>query len=195
MIEIFFLAIALSMDAFAVSLTLGTQNLKHIKRAALFIGLFFGIFHLVMPLLGYLGGVALLGWLEVYASVIAFVLLLGIGLNMVYHAISNHDSATTAQTINGKENVQQASLSQQHSHSSLLLLALATSIDALAVGFTLPIMSVSGFYVCIIIGVVCFGFTYTGVKIGKKYAKYLGNKAELVGGLLLIALGVKVLFF
>jgi len=179
MFEITILAIALSMDAFAVSLTMGVSNPKKIQKLALLAGLYFGLFQGLMPLFGYLGGVALFGWIGGFAHWIAFILLVIIGLKMIYEAVTSQPEKSAA--------------SKTYSHYSLLLLAIATSIDALAAGFSLTLMNINGIYACIIIGIITFLFSYAGVLMGRSTSVWLGNKAEIFGGIVLILLGVKVL--
>lgn len=179
MIEIIFLAIALSMDAFAVSLTIGVSNPKKIQKMALLAGLYFGIAQGLMPLFGYLGGVAILGWLGEYTHWIAFILLLIIGIKMVYEALSSPPEKGVT--------------SKKYSHHALFMLAIATSIDALAAGFSLTLMSINGIYACIIIAIITFLFSYAGVLMGRSTSAWLGNKAEIFGGVVLIFLGFKVL--
>ncbi len=179
MIEIIFLAIALSMDAFAVSLTIGVSNPKQIQKMALLAGLYFGISQGLMPLFGYIGGVAIFGWLGEYTKWIAFILLLIIGLKMVYEALTSLP--------------EKGEISKKYSHHALLMLAIATSIDALAAGFTLTLMSINGIYACIIIAIITFLFSYAGVLMGRSTSVWLGNKAEIFGGVVLIFLGFKVL--
>lgn len=179
MIEIIFLAIALSMDAFAVSLTIGVSNPKKIQKMALLAGLYFGIAQGLMPLFGYLGGVAILGWLGEYTHWIAFILLLIIGIKMVYEALTSPPEKGVT--------------SKKYSHHAFLMLAIATSIDALAAGFSLTLMSINGIYACIIIAIITFLFSYAGVLMGRSTSAWLGNKAEIFGGVVLIFLGFKVL--
>lgn len=179
MIEIIFLAVALSMDAFAVSLTIGVSNPKQIQKMALLAGLYFGIAQGLMPLFGYLGGVAIFGWLGEYTQWIAFILLLIIGIKMVYEALTSSPEKGVT--------------SKKYSHHALLMLAIATSIDALAAGFTLTLMSINGIYACIIIAIITFLFSYAGVLMGRSSSVWLGNKAEIFGGVVLIFLGFKVL--
>lgn len=179
MTEIILLAVALSMDAFAVSLTMGVSNPKKIQKLALMAGVYFGVFQGIMPLFGYLGGVAIFGWLGNFAHWIAFALLLIIGLKMIYEAV------TPSQ--------EEEQISKSYSHYAFLVLAIATSIDALAAGFSLPLMSVNGLYACLIIAITTFLFSYAGVTMGRRTAHWLGNKAEIFGGIVLIALGFKIL--
>lgn len=175
MLEIFFLALALSMDAFAVAIGLGSKRCA--PGTALQAGLYFGVFQALMPLIGYLGGRSLLGWLDGYTHWLAFALLLAIGLKMVLEGFrDNPEKAIPAPT-----------------GQVLLLLALATSIDALAAGFTLPLLPVNAYLACLLIGVTTFLLSMLGVAIGRRTGTWLESKAELFGGTVLIVLGFKFL--
>lgn len=178
MIEVLILAVALSMDAFAVSIGLGAKHNSNIMRLSLMSAIYFGIFQGVMPLIGYLGGRGVLGWIESYASWVAFLLLLLIGIKMI------HDSF--AEGI--EEDITQIT------HRVMLILAIATSIDAMAAGFSLTVLDVNPLIACFIIGSVTFFFSWLGVLIGSKSGTWLESKAELLGGITLILIGVKILF-
>lgn len=175
MIEVFILAVALSMDAFAVSIGLGSKgNHKHLGLKA---GLYFGLFQALMPFIGYLAGRGVLGWVEHYAPWIACGLLTAIGAKMIYEA--------TQEGV--EENISQIT------PKVMLLLAIATSIDAMAAGFTLTLLQVDAWLACAIIGITTFGFSWLGVQIGKKSGTWLESKAELFGGVVLILIGLKML--
>jgi len=178
MIEVLLLALALSMDAFAVSLTLGIRHPDHINKMAVIAGLYFGVFQGAMPLIGYFGGVVMLDWLGDFTHWIAFLLLTLIGLKMIFEA--------------AKTNSEDKAELSSYSHHAMLLLAIATSIDALAAGFSLSLMDVNGLLACLIIGFVTFLFSYIGVKMGKKTSRFIGNKAEFLGGIVLVLLAIKV---
>lgn len=179
MIEVVILAIALSMDAFAVSIGLGSKRLKATQSLAVMAGIYFGLFQGFMPLIGYLGGKGVLGWVEAYASWIAFVLLLLIGGKMIYESLSEGIEEDISNIT----------------HKVMLMLAIATSIDAMAAGFTLTLLEVSPFMACAIIGITTFIFSYAGVFIGVKSGTWLESKAELLGGIILILIGFKMLLF
>ncbi len=175
MIEIIVLAVALSMDAFAVSIGLGTRS--NSPKLAIKAGLFFGVFQGLMPFIGYLGGRGLTGWFDAYAHWIAFGLLLLIGAKMIYEGcqegIEEDISAITNKTM--------------------LILSLATSIDAMAAGFSLTLLNVNAFVACLIIGVTTFLFSWAGVLIGKRSGSWLESRAEIFGGSVLILIGIKIL--
>lgn len=178
MIEVTFLAIALSMDAFAVSIGLGSKGTKDTHSLALMCGLYFGVFQGIMPLIGYAGGLGIFGWVESYAPWIAFSLLLLIGLKMIYEGLSEGIEEDIAQIT----------------HKVMIMLAIATSIDAMAAGFTLTLLSSNPFLACIAIGATTFGFSWAGTYIGAKTGTWLESKAEILGGAVLVLIGIKMLF-
>ncbi|OIQ00137.1 MAG: manganese efflux pump MntP [Zetaproteobacteria bacterium CG2_30_46_52] len=179
MLEITLLAVALSMDAFAVSIGLGSKESINHTGLALKAGLYFGIFQALMPLIGYLGGIGVLGWIEGFAPIIAFILLLLIGGKMIYEAFQEGIEEDIAAVT----------------HKMMMVLAIATSIDALAAGFTLTLLDFNPLLACFIIGVTTFIFSFFGVFIGSKMGTWLENKAEFLGGVILIGIGFKILFF
>jgi manganese efflux pump family protein len=177
MIEVIVLAVALSMDAFAVSIGLGSKHRRKTISLALMSGIYFGVFQALMPLIGYLGGKGILGWVESFAPWIAFLLLLLIGGKMIYEAYAEGIEEDIAVIT----------------HRVMLMLAIATSIDAMAAGFSLTLLDVDPFVACAIIGVTTFGFSWIGVLIGNKTGTWLESKAELLGGVVLILIGFRVL--
>jgi putative Mn2+ efflux pump MntP len=179
MLEVIILASALSMDAFAVSIGLGSKHQRQTRSLAFMSGIYFGLFQALMPLLGYLGGKGVLGWVEGYARWLAFGLLLLIGGKMIYEALSEGIEEDIAIIT----------------HRVMLILAIATSIDAMAAGFTLTLMAVNPFLACAIIGVTTLLFSGLGVYIGAKSGTWLESKAELFGGVVLILIGLKILLF
>jgi putative Mn2+ efflux pump MntP len=179
MIEVLILAVALSMDAFAVSIGLGSKHLQRTKSLALMAAIYFGLFQALMPMIGFLGGKGVLGWVEDYAHWIAFFLLMLIGGKMIYESVSEGIEEDIAQIT----------------HKVMLILAIATSIDAMAAGFTLTLMEVNPFLACGIIGITTFLFSWIGVFVGAKSGTWLESKAELLGGVILILIGFKLLLF
>ena len=177
MIEVLILAVALSMDAFAVSIGLGAKHNSKILPLGLMSAVYFGLFQGVMPLIGYIGGKGVLGWIESYAPWIAFLLLLLIGTKMLYESFSEGIEEDIAKIT----------------HRVMLILAIATSIDAMAAGFTLTILDVNPFIACFIIGITTFFFSWLGVLIGSRSGTWLESKAEFLGGVTLILIGIKVL--
>ncbi len=179
MIEVLILAVALSMDAFAVSIGLGSKHLQRTKSLALMAAVYFGLFQALMPMIGFLGGKGVLGWVEEYAHWIAFFLLMLIGGKMIYESVSEGIEEDIAQIT----------------HKVMLILAIATSIDAMAAGFTLTLMEVNPFLACGIIGITTFLFSWIGVFVGAKSGTWLESKAELLGGVILVLIGFKLLLF
>ena len=177
MIEVLLLAIALSMDAFAVSIGLGSKHKLKPTSLALMSGAYFGLFQALMPLIGYLGGKGVLGWVEEYAALISFLLLILIGGKMIFESF--------AEGI--EEDITNIT------HRVMLMLAIATSIDAMAAGFALTLLDINPFIACFIIGVTTFLFSYIGVFIGTKSGTWLESKAEFFGGVVLILIGLKIL--
>lgn len=176
-IEIIFLAVGLAMDAFAVAickgLALGKLRLKHY----LIVGIWFGGFQALMPLIGYLLGTTFSGYIQKFDHWIAFVLLCIIGGNMIREALS------------GDEEEHKADIA----FFSMLMLAIATSIDALAVGVTLAFYDVSIWLAILLIGVITFIISAIGVKIGNVFGTRYKQKAEIAGGAILIIIALKLL--
>lgn len=184
MIEVVILAFALSMDAFAVSIGLGSKQtvdskqVKNTSTLALMAAVYFGLFQGLMPLLGYLGGHGVLGWVESYAPWIAFGLLVLIGGKMIYGAYAEGIEEDIAAIT----------------HKVMLILAIATSIDAMAAGFSLTLLDVNPFIACAVIAVTTCLFSWLGVYIGKRSGTWLESRAELFGGIVLILIAFKMLF-
>ena len=176
-IELFVLAVGLSMDAFAVSvckgLSLGKIKWKHMCIA----GAWFGGFQALMPLIGYFLGRFFTDMIEQYDHWIAFILLVLIGGNMVKEALG------------GEEEDLDCSMSPK----TMFVLAVATSIDALAVGVTFAFLKVAIVPAVTFIGVVTFVCSAIGVKIGSIFGVKYKSKAELCGGIILMLIGVKIL--
>lgn len=177
MFEVILLAAALSMDALAVSIGLGAKKTAAVRPLALKAGIFFGLFQALMPLIGYLAGAGFLPYIEHIDHWIAFILLAMIGGKMVYASFSEEIGEDIAQVTN----------------RVMLLLAIATSIDALAAGFTLTLFELAPMVSILLIGVTTFLFSFAGIYIGHTTGTFLESKAELLGGLILIAIGIKVL--
>jgi len=178
MVEVVILAIALSMDAFAVSIGLGSKHTNKTTSLAVLAGIYFGVFQALMPLIGYMGGRGILGWIEAYAPWVASLLLLLVGGKMIYESISEGIEESIAKIT----------------HKLMLLLAIATSIDAMAAGFSLTVLDVNPFTACAIIGLITLVFSWAGVFIGAKSGTWLESKAEVFGGVVLLLIAVKMLF-
>ena len=178
LIELFLLAVGLSMDAFAVSVCKGLSVDRIRPRHALICGAYFGVFQALMPTLGYLLGVRFQGLIERVDHWIAFVLLVLIGANMLREAC-------------GKEEAE--SVDASFGFKTMLMLAVATSIDALAVGVTFAFLQVRIVPAVCFIGATTFVISAVGVKIGNLFGLRWRKPAEIVGGVILIGIGVKIL--
>lgn len=175
--ELFILAVGLSMDAFAVAVCKGLAMQKMNWRHAIIIGLYFGGFQAAMPLLGYILGIGFQSYIQAVDHWIAFVLLTFIGLNMVRE--SRDREAEHADPSVGFQ--------------VMVILAIATSIDALAVGVTFAFLQVDIVPAVCFIGTVTFLLSVIGVKVGNVFGTRYKSRAELAGGLILIAIGVRIL--
>jgi putative Mn2+ efflux pump MntP len=181
LIELFLIAAGLSMDAFAVSVCKGLAMQKLNIRKMVIIGLWFGGFQALMPFLGWFLGSAFTSMIQNIDHWVAFILLSLIGGNMVREAVKEGDScdvsADGADTRPG----------------TMFLLAVATSIDALAIGITFAFLKVNIAAAVCFIGTVTFLFSVAGVAIGNRFGTRFKSKAEIAGGLILICLGIKIL--
>ncbi|WP_218689969.1 manganese efflux pump MntP family protein [Psychrobacter sp. BF1] len=202
MIEVILLAIALAMDAFAVAIGLGAKSPKqtqsYILRLALISALYFGIAQGVMPLIGYLLGAALLGWLASAAPWIGGFILIALGGKMLYEALKPDDQEAIDDAHSLEGSVSYSNNKQMLSvinHRTMFTLAIATSIDAMAAGFTLNLLALNAWLSCLIIALVTAGFSWFGVYLGKRSGTWLEDKAEILGGVVLIAIGFKVMLF
>lgn len=174
--ELLILAIGLSMDAFAVSVSKGL-SLRHITiKDLVIVGLWFGGFQALMPLIGYAMGSFLGEYVTNYSAIISFILLALIGANMIRESL-------------GDDEEPDASLSVK----TMFLLAVATSIDALAVGVSLALLKVNIFEEVLIIGITTFILSAIGVKVGSIFGAKYKSKAELAGGVILILIGLRIL--
>lgn len=177
-VELFLIAVGLSMDAFAVSICKGLSVQRLRLRHMLLAGLYFGAFQALMPLLGYLLGARFAGLITAYDHWVTFVLLALIGGNMLREAFSG-----------GEEEAQNADFTCR----AMLPLAVATSIDALAVGVSFAFMKVLILPAAALIGITTFCFGAAGVKIGNVFGARYEKKAEIAGGVILILIGAKIL--
>ena len=172
------LAVGLAMDAFAVSICKGLAMREKVLKKGIIVGLWFGGFQALMPTIGFLLGTQFKDQITSIDHWIAFVLLGLIGINMVKEALSN-DEEQADDSIAVKE---------------MFMLAVATSIDALAVGITFAFLNVHIVSAALMIGVCTFLISFAGVKIGNIFGTKYKSKAELAGGIILILLGFKILF-
>lgn len=176
-VEIFAIGMALAMDAFAVSICKGLSMKKMNWKNAIIIGLYFGIFQALMPVIGYFLGTTLSGFVEKIDHWIAFILLSIIGGNMI-------KESTDDETEKRNDKVD---------FRTMIVLAIATSIDAMAVGVTFAFLKTNLVLAISIIGIITFIISVLGVIIGNKFGDKFQNKAELIGGIVLIIIGLKIL--
>lgn len=180
-IELVFIAIGLSMDAFAVSVCKGLAMTKINGRHTLIIALFFGGFQAAMPLIGWFAGLRFERYITNLDHWIAFLLLALIGGRMIHEALKKDEEILQGSSIlNIKE---------------LFILAIATSIDALAVGITFALLPDTNIASAVIlIGLTTFGLSCVGVVIGHRFGAKYKSRAELAGGVILVAIGAKIFF-
>lgn len=178
-IEFLITAFSLSMDAFAVSVCKGlaTKSLK--PKHFLAVGAWFGAFQALMPIIGYYLGTMFEKYIVSFDHWIAFALLVFIGGNMIFESFSKEENSSN----------------ESFSAKTMFLMAVATSIDALAVGITLALLpGINIFSAAAIIGILTFVVSAVGLKIGNVFGVKYKSKAELVGGILLVLIGSKILF-
>lgn len=175
-LELFILAVGLSMDAFAVSICKGLSLGKIQKKHMAIAGAWFGGFQALMPLIGYFAGRFFAEKLIQYDHWVAFILLLFIGGSMIKESLCEEEESNDAMDI-----------------KTMFLLAVATSIDALAVGVTFAFLKVAIIPAVVFIGVVTFVCSAAGIKIGSIFGTKYKSKAELCGGIILILIGLKIL--
>ncbi|HBR02143.1 MAG TPA: hypothetical protein DD738_06005 [Ruminiclostridium sp.] len=187
-VELLIIAVGLSMDAFAVAICKGLSMSKMSYKYAVMTGVFFGGFQALMPLMGFLLGTQFSSYITSVDHWIAFALLVIIGTNMIreaVHAKKNPDSCRMC----GEE----CGTDDSFSLKNMTILALATSIDALAVGVTFAFLQVNIVPAVSVIGIITFIFSFLGVKIGNVFGARFEAKAQLAGGIILIGMGAKIL--
>jgi putative Mn2+ efflux pump MntP len=179
LLEIVLIALGLAMDAFAVSITLGLSTKKPKPREVIIPGAYFGFFQLLMPLIGYFAGVYFAAKIQNADHWVAFVLLGFIGGKMIKDSFAKEKNGEKA----GKSSF---------GFVKMLILALATSIDALAIGVTFAFFEVNIYAAVLIIGIITFFISMLGVVIGSIFGVKFRSKAEFIGGAVLVLIGVKI---
>ena len=182
LLELFLLAVGLSMDAFAVSVCKGLSMKKVTLKSAVIVGGWFGFFQAIMPLIGYFLGSRFYKYIVSIDHWIAFILLCFIGANMIKEAFSDEED----EALSGSDG-------DALSVKNMFMLAVATSIDALAVGITFAFLKVHILNAVIFIGVTTFTFSAVGVNVGNVFGSRYKSKSEIFGGAILIILGIKIL--
>lgn len=176
--EMLLIAVGLAMDAFAVSLGIGATQYAHGLRPAFRLAFHFGLFQMLMPVLGWLAGFTVVEKISSVDHWIAFGLLAFVGGRMIREGLEKRESRLTQDPSRGL---------------TLILLCIATSIDALAVGLSLAMLKVKIFYPVLVIGVVTAFLSVVGLKAGKHFGAMFGKRMEVFGGLVLLAIGVRIL--
>ena len=194
------LGCGLAMDASAVSMTNGMNETKMKLQKMILVAAMFGIFQCIMPLCGYFVGNIFKSFLEKFTAIIALLLLSYIGGKMLYEGIKaiREQKKSAKESVNEEENVELAE-KKKLTFGQLFIQAIATSIDALTVGLVFIGVGVSygldnnffAILVSVIIGIVTFIFSIISLFIGKKFGELLSDKAQIVGGLILIGIGLK----
>lgn len=175
--EIIFIGVGLAMDAFAVSVCKGLAMKKMNWKKACIIGLYFGVFQTLMPVIGYFLGIGFEDRIKNIDHWIAFVLLVCIGGNMIKESFTENDKDADDKV----------------DFKTMIMLSIATSIDALAIGVTFAFLNVNLVLAVCIIGIITFCISTIGVKIGNAFGGKYEAKAEFIGGAILILLGIKIL--
>jgi len=180
-VSIFLIAAALAMDAFSVSISAGMIIRKPGPRHYFRLAFHFGLFQFLMPIIGYFSGNYLEHYIKDYDHWIAFSLLSLLGIKMIKDAFTEDKAEPGGRDRDPSRGM------------SLIVLSIATSIDALAVGLSFGVLDQPVLFPSIIIGVTCSVFSIAGITIGTKAAALVGKKAEAVGGIVLIIIGIKIL--
>lgn len=178
--EVALIGIGLAIDAMCVSVSNGIACKNGKVKIALINAFIFAFFQAVMPIIGFLAGELFVGYIAKYSNILVFIILFILALKMLYDGIIKKDEDEDVCRVTFK---------------LLLIQAIATSIDALAVGFGFSAMRLNIIYSCVIIGAVTFLLTFFTFLLGNKIKAFLNNKAEIFAGILLILVSLKVLFF
>lgn len=173
--SIILVAISLSMDAFAISICKGLGMKNKSYKKAFVIAIYFGLFQALMPIIGYLFGFSVNSIFNKINSIISFMILVSIGISML---IDSNEKKDLDDSINFK---------------SMIVLAIVTSIDALAIGITFAFLNVNVIISSILIGAITFAITFLGVLIGNTFGSKYASRAQILGGVILILTGIKIL--
>ena len=172
--EIILIAVSLAMDAFAVSIAAGTSGRIEGRRATFRLSFHFGLFQFMMPVIGWFAGVHVAPMISTVSHWVAFALLAFVGGRMIINALRPEDQDLHGDPSKGL---------------SLVMLSLATSIDALAVGFSLAMIRINIWYPSVMIGIITAGLSLLGIKLGRHLGRHIGPRMEIVGGVVLIVIG------
>lgn len=189
------LAVGLSADACAVAMGRGLLLRDGIAATALVLGGAFGLAQGVMPMIGWLLGQTFADHVSSFAPWIAFMLLTGVGIKMIHDALGPSDRNDSDEAATGRSVVTTSARDGRPARGEILVLAIATSLDALAVGVSLAVLDVSIWWTSLTIGVVTATLSSAAVFIGHKVGSRFRGPAEVSGGLILLAIAVRVLIF
>jgi putative Mn2+ efflux pump MntP len=178
LLSLLIIALSVALDALSVSVAGGVKARHALIKDAVKVGLFFGGFQAAMPLIGWLIGAAVHDTIVAYSGWIAFILLSLIGLKMIKDSFGDEEERERKDIL---------------STPTLLILAIATSIDALVVGVTLNLINLPLYLSIIVIGAVTFALSFLGFLFGKKLGSFFEGKVEIIGGIALIGIGIKLL--
>ena len=188
--ELLLLSVALASDAFAVSVCKGLSSKKDFLKTGLACGIWFGFFQALMPFLGWALGTTVSGHVSRFSAYIAFALLAFLGIKMICEAVEEgKKECLLSETEKAENDRKNASLSFR----VMLAFAIATSIDALAAGLTLAVCNVNILLAILLIGIVTFLFSFVGAAVGARIGGRFREKAQITGGIILIAIGLKIL--
>jgi manganese efflux pump family protein len=177
--EILVIAVGLSMDAVAVSLAAGAGNRAQGRRATFRLSFHFGLFQAIMPVIGWALGISVARYIESVDHWVAFGLLVFVGGRMIYAALTGGEADDLGR--------------DPSRGTTLLMLSVATSIDALAIGLTLAMLGTGIWYAALVIGVVTACLSLAAILVGRHVGTALGSRMEIVGGVALILIGVRIL--
>ncbi len=176
-VEVLLIALGLAMDAFAVCLGAGTTRFIDGPLPVFRLAFHFGLFQALMPILGWLSGSFIAGYISAWDHWIAFVLLAFVGGRMVRSGLDAESECHEVDPSRG---------------GTLIMLAIATSIDAFAVGLSLAMLDVNILYPAVVIGVVCAALSLLGLALGSRLGCAFGKRMEVIGGIILILIGIRV---
>ena len=176
--EILLIALSMAMDAFAVCLGAGAQQRTSGPRPVFRLSFHFGLFQFLMPVIGWFAGMTIVHYISAYDHWVAFILLAFVGIRMVHSGLDPNVEEQKNDPSRGW---------------TLVLLAFATSIDALAIGFSLGVVGVTIWYPAIVIGVVTGLISWLGIFLGNRLGQKFGKRMEIIGGVILIIIGIRIL--
>lgn len=179
-LEIILIAAGLAMDASAVSLAAAAAGFAADKKAVFRLAFHFGLFQFLMPVIGWYAGIRFVSYFKSFDHWIAFLLLAFVGSRMIWEGLHPDTGSPKKDPSRGM---------------TMVLLSVATSIDALAVGLSLAVLGVDIWYPSVMIGVITAAMSFLAIKIGIRMGTLFGSRMEIVGGLVLIGIGLKILFF